>query len=108
MPAQHDSSDDSSDNDNDDQQQQQSSSPKSTTKLTELQHIQSECTSMTTTLKQLHDQEIKLRLANELLAQQAILMGCTGGLDGGTKRARKKPGTGAASAAAAAKKKKKK
>mmetsp|Transcript_38146 Transcript_38146/g.80286 ORF Transcript_38146/g.80286 Transcript_38146/m.80286 type:complete len:121 (-) Transcript_38146:120-482(-) len=52
----------------------------------ELQRIQNECASMVQTLQSLHEEERQLREANQLLAQRAVLMGCTGGLDGGTRR----------------------
>eukprot|EP00569_Conticribra_weissflogii_P005040 CAMPEP_0171339994 /NCGR_PEP_ID=MMETSP0878-20121228/8287_1 /TAXON_ID=67004 /ORGANISM="Thalassiosira weissflogii, Strain CCMP1336" /LENGTH=85 /DNA_ID=CAMNT_0011841989 /DNA_START=51 /DNA_END=308 /DNA_ORIENTATION=+ len=61
----------------------------------ELEHLRRECASMVSTLKTLHEEEVLLRKSNEVLAQQAVLMGCRGGLDGGTKRARKASAGGA-------------
>jgi len=52
----------------------------------ELQRIQKECASMIETLKELHDEEMQLRASNKFLAHRAAVMGCTGGLDGGTRR----------------------
>mmetsp|Transcript_52392 Transcript_52392/g.111324 ORF Transcript_52392/g.111324 Transcript_52392/m.111324 type:complete len:98 (-) Transcript_52392:323-616(-) len=52
----------------------------------ELERIQRECASMVKTLKSLHEEESQLREANRILAQRAVLMGCTAGLDGGTRR----------------------
>lgn len=52
----------------------------------ELERIQLECASMVTTLKDLHDEERQLREANKIFAHRAVLMGCTAGLDGGTRR----------------------
>mmetsp|Transcript_71 Transcript_71/g.108 ORF Transcript_71/g.108 Transcript_71/m.108 type:complete len:103 (+) Transcript_71:12-320(+) len=52
----------------------------------ELERIQRECASMVKTLKSLHEEERQLREANHILAQRAVLMGCTAGLDGGTRR----------------------
>ncbi|KAL7437586.1 hypothetical protein ACHAXH_004624 [Discostella pseudostelligera] len=52
----------------------------------ELQRIQKECASMIQTLKELHDEEMQLRASNKFLAHRAAVMGCTGGLDGGTRR----------------------
>eukprot|EP00579_Thalassiosira_antarctica_P026597 CAMPEP_0202014614 /NCGR_PEP_ID=MMETSP0905-20130828/29627_1 /ASSEMBLY_ACC=CAM_ASM_000554 /TAXON_ID=420261 /ORGANISM="Thalassiosira antarctica, Strain CCMP982" /LENGTH=63 /DNA_ID=CAMNT_0048574565 /DNA_START=64 /DNA_END=251 /DNA_ORIENTATION=+ len=48
----------------------------------ELERIQRECASMVKTLKSLHEEERQLREANHILAQRAVLMGCTAGLDG--------------------------
>ena len=52
----------------------------------ELEKIQQECASMINTLKTLHEEERQLRESNTFLAQLAALMGCTRGLDGGTRR----------------------
>ena len=53
----------------------------------ELQRIQRECTSMVKSLKRLHEEERQLREANIFLAHRAVVvMGCTAGLDGGTRR----------------------
>jgi hypothetical protein len=52
----------------------------------ELERIQRECVSMVETIKALHEEEKQLREANNFLAHRAIVMGCTAGLDGGTRR----------------------
>ena len=52
----------------------------------ELEKIKKECASMINTLKELHEEERQLREANTNLSQRALLMGCTAGLDGGTRR----------------------
>lgn len=52
----------------------------------ELERIQRECVSMVETLKALHEEEKQLREANSFLAHCAVVMGCTAGLDGGTRR----------------------
>jgi hypothetical protein len=41
---------------------------------------------MVETIKALHEEEKQLREANNFLAHRAIVMGCTAGLDGGTRR----------------------
>eukprot|EP00578_Thalassiosira_sp_NH16_P004076 CAMPEP_0181138300 /NCGR_PEP_ID=MMETSP1071-20121207/34171_1 /TAXON_ID=35127 /ORGANISM="Thalassiosira sp., Strain NH16" /LENGTH=77 /DNA_ID=CAMNT_0023225123 /DNA_START=477 /DNA_END=710 /DNA_ORIENTATION=- len=41
---------------------------------------------MVETLKDLHEEERQLREANSVFAHRAVLMGCTAGLDGGTRR----------------------
>jgi hypothetical protein len=41
---------------------------------------------MIETLKVLHEEEMQLRATNKFLAHRAALMGCTAGLDGGTRR----------------------
>ena len=56
------------------------------TNPSELERIQRECASMVQNLKTLHEEERQLREANHILAQRAVLMGCTAGLDGGTRR----------------------
>ncbi len=54
---------------------------------------------MIDTLKALHEEETQLRAANKFLAHRAALMGCTAGLDGGTRRgARRKAAAKKASA----------
>ena len=53
---------------------------------TELERIKKECTGMITTLKALHDEEKRLREGNQILAQQAVIMGCTAGLDAAARR----------------------
>ena len=53
---------------------------------TELERIKRECASKVKTLEELHEEELQLREANTFLAQRAALMGCSGGLDGGTQR----------------------
>lgn len=55
-------------------------------KPSELERIQRECVSMVETLKALHEEERQLREANNFLAHYAVVMGCTAGLDGGTRR----------------------
>mmetsp|Transcript_1088 Transcript_1088/g.1947 ORF Transcript_1088/g.1947 Transcript_1088/m.1947 type:complete len:108 (+) Transcript_1088:146-469(+) len=57
-----------------------------TNSTSELERIQRECASMVKSLKSLHEEERQLREANHILAQRAVLMGCTAGLDGGTRR----------------------
>jgi hypothetical protein len=52
----------------------------------ELERIQRECVSMVETIKTLHAEERQLREANNFLAYRAVVMGCTAGLDGGTRR----------------------
>jgi hypothetical protein len=52
----------------------------------ELERIQRECVSMVETLKALHEEERQLREANNFIAHRAVVMGCTAGLDGGTRR----------------------
>jgi hypothetical protein len=56
----------------------------------ELERIQRECVSMVETIKALHEEEKQLREANNFLAHRAIVMGCTAGLDGGTRRGAKR------------------
>lgn len=63
-----------------------SSSDMNNPSASELERIQRECASMVKTLKSLHEEERQLREANHILAQRAVLMGCTAGLDGGTRR----------------------
>ena len=52
----------------------------------ELERIKKECSSMIKTLKVLHEEEQQLHEANSNFAQRAMIMGCTAGLDGGTRR----------------------
>ena len=52
----------------------------------ELERIKKECSSMIKTLQVLHEEERQLHEANINFAQRAIIMGCTAGLDGGTRR----------------------
>lgn len=52
----------------------------------ELERIQRECVNMVETIKTLHAEERQLREANNFLAHRAVVMGCTAGLDGGTRR----------------------
>jgi hypothetical protein len=52
----------------------------------ELHRIQQECATMIQTLKALHDEEMQLRASNKFLAHRAAVMGCSAGLDGGTRR----------------------
>jgi hypothetical protein len=52
----------------------------------ELERLKKECSGMINTLKALHDEEQRLREGNHILAQQAVLMGCTAGFDTGAKR----------------------
>ena len=54
--------------------------------VVELERLKKECSGMINTLKALHDDEQRLREGNHILAQQAVLMGCTAGLDTGAKR----------------------
>jgi len=56
----------------------------------ELEKIKNECSSMINTLQELHEEERQLREANTNLSQRALLMGCTAGLDGGTRREAKR------------------
>jgi len=56
----------------------------------ELEKIKKECSSMINTLQELHEEERELREANTNLSQRALLMGCTAGLDGGTRREAKR------------------
>jgi hypothetical protein len=65
----------------------------------ELDLIKKECTEMIATLKQLHEEEIILHKENEVLAQQAILAGSKGGMDGARKRGRSSNKPKSASAA---------
>ncbi|KAL3804008.1 hypothetical protein HJC23_006399 [Cyclotella cryptica] len=57
----------------------------------ELDLIKKECSEMIAVLKELHEEETNLRKENEILAQQAVLAGSKGGLDGAKKKGRKKP-----------------
>ena len=59
--------------------------------LSELDLIKRECVEMIAAVKELHYEEKNLRKENEILAQQAVLAGSKGGLDGAKKRGRKKP-----------------
>ena len=52
----------------------------------ELERIKKECSSMIKTLQVLHEEERQLHEANKNFAQRAMIMGCTAGLDGGTRR----------------------
>ena len=52
----------------------------------ELERIKKECSSMIKTLQVLHEEEQQLHEANKNFAQRAMIMGCTAGLDGGTRR----------------------
>lgn len=56
------------------------------TQTSELQRIQRECASMAGALLELNEEERQLREANAFLARRAMVMGCTAGLDGGTRR----------------------
>ena len=62
----------------------------------ELERIQRECASMINTLKDLHEEERQLKEANENFAHRALLMGCTAGLDGGTRRGARRKAAAAA------------
>jgi hypothetical protein len=53
---------------------------------TEMERIQRECASMAASLVILDEEEKRLRIANTILARRAVVMGCTAGLDGGTRR----------------------
>ncbi len=68
----------------------------------ELERIKEECSGMINTLKALHDEEKRLREGNQILAQQAVLMGCTAGFDAGARRGagRKRPASGSSATAA--------
>ena len=70
---------------------------------TELERIKKECTGMINTLKALHDEEKRLREGNQILAQQAVIMGCTAGLDAAARRGvgRKRLATSSATSIAA-------
>ena len=71
----------------------------------ELERIKKECSSMIKTLQVLHEEERQLREANKNFAQRAMIMGCTAGLDGGTRRgARRKAAAKEAQQAKKAKK----
>ena len=69
----------------------------------ELDRIQKECASMVNTLKSLHEEERQLRESNHVLAQKAAIMGCTAGLDGGTRRGARRKADAIKKAAAAKK-----
>ncbi len=64
----------------------------------ELERIKEECSGMINTLKALHDEEKRLKQGNQILAQHAVMMGCTAGFDTGAKRGagRKRPASAAA------------
>jgi hypothetical protein len=62
------------------------SSSSNNTQTSELQRIQRECASMAGALLELNEEERQLREANAFLARRAMVMGCTAGLDGGTRR----------------------
>lgn len=64
----------------------------------ELERIKEECSGMINTLKALHDEENRLKQGNQILAQHAVMMGCTAGFDTGAKRGagRKRPASAAA------------
>lgn len=66
----------------------------------ELERIKIECSGMINTLKALHDEEKRLKQGNQILAQHAVMMGCTAGFDSGAKRGagRKRPAVAVASA----------
>ena len=66
----------------------------------ELERIKEECKGMINTLKALHDEEMRLKQGNQILAQHAVMMGCTAGFDSGAKRGagRKRPAVAVASA----------
>lgn len=64
--------------------------------LSELDLIKRECVQMIAALKELHEEETNLRKENEILAQQAVLSGSKGGLDGAKKKGRKKPASASA------------
>ena len=71
----------------------------------ELERIKKECSSMIKTLQVLHEEERQLREANKNFGQRAMIMGCTAGLDGGTRRgARRKAAAKEAQQAKKAKK----
>ncbi|KAL3821711.1 hypothetical protein ACHAXA_003269 [Cyclostephanos tholiformis] len=53
---------------------------------TEMERIQRECASMAKSLVMMNEEERQLRTANAILARRAVVMGCTAGLDGGTRR----------------------
>jgi len=59
---------------------------------------------MINTLKALHEEERQLRESNTFLAQRAALMGCTAGLDGGTRRGARRIAAAKKKAAATANK----
>lgn len=64
----------------------------------ELERIKEECSGMINTLEALHDEEKRLKQGNQILAQHAVMMGCTAGFDTGAKRGagRKRPASAAA------------
>ena len=64
----------------------------------ELERIKEECSGMINTLNALHDEEKRLKQGNQILAQHAVMMGCTAGFDTGAKRGagRKRPASAAA------------
>lgn len=68
----------------------------------ELERIKEECSGMINTLKALHDEEKRLREGNQILAQQAVIMGCTAGFDTGARRGagRKRPASTSSAATA--------
>ena len=59
----------------------------------ELDRLKKECAEMINTLKALDQEEKRLREGNHVLAQQAVIMGCTGCFDSGARRSagRKRP-----------------
>lgn len=61
--------------------------------VVELERLKKECSSMINKLKALHNEEERLREGNHILAQQAVIMGCTAGFDSGARRGagRKRP-----------------
>jgi len=71
----------------------------------ELERLKQECSEMINTLKALHDEEKRLREGNHILAQQAVIMGCTAGFDAGARRGagRKRPASASSNNAAAKK-----
>ncbi len=71
----------------------------------ELERLKKECSGMINTLKALHDEEQRLREGNHILAQQAVIMGCTAGFDSGARRGtgRKRPASASSNNSAAKK-----
>eukprot|EP00984_Skeletonema_dohrnii_P001948 scaffold657_cov72-Skeletonema_dohrnii-CCMP3373.AAC.1 len=71
----------------------------------ELERLKQECSEMIYTLKALHDEEKRLREGNHILAQQAVIMGCTAGFDAGARRGagRKRPASASSNNSAAKK-----
>jgi hypothetical protein len=61
--------------------------------VVELERIKKECDGMINTLKALDAEEKRLRQGNQILAQHAVIMGCSGGFDAGARKGagRKRP-----------------